>query len=247
MHDVKITVKDLTLAYQDYVVMNDISLEIQKGEVFFIMGGSGCGKSTFLKHLIGVEPVANGHVFDDNVDVNEIIQNNQSAQHFGVLYQSGALWGDLTLRENVSLPMEYHTELSPKDIKDRADFKLSLVGLDGFGDFYPHEISGGMKKRAGLARAMALDPDVLFFDEPSAGLDPLTSRNLDQLILEIRELFQTTIVIVSHELDSIFSIGDRAIFLDAETKTPLQIGNPKWLLNHGYQKIQHFLSRGRKS
>ena len=246
MSDVKITVNNLTLAYNDCVIMKNISLQIYTGEIFLIIGGSGCGKSTFIKHLIGILPVPNQHVYFDNIDINCILREQSVAKKFGVLYQNGALWSNLTLRENVALPLEYYTNLSKHDIRDRADFKLSLVGLDGFGEYYPHEISGGMRKRAALARAMSLDPDVLFFDEPSAGLDPITSHNLDKLIMQIRNLFKTTIVIVTHELNSIFSIGDRAVYFDSESKQALQVGTPSWLLHHGNEKIRHFLSRGSK-
>lgn len=244
MREAKITVKNLTLAYDDHLVMSDVNFTVSAGEVFFVIGGSGCGKSTLMKHLIGVLPVPANHIFYDDTDLNEIISSHQISKKFGVLYQNGALWGNLTLQENVALPLEYYTDLSPREIQENVAFKLALVGLEGYEDFYPHEISGGMKKRAGLARAMALDPEILFFDEPSAGLDPVTSKKLDDLILKIRDCFKTTIVIISHELTSIFSIGDRAIFLDAQTKTPLQIGNPKWLLSNGLPPVQYFLSRG---
>jgi phospholipid/cholesterol/gamma-HCH transport system ATP-binding protein len=235
------------MAYGDYAVMNDLNFEIHGGEIFLIIGGSGCGKSTLLKHLVGIIPVGGGTIFYGDTDVNCILESENIARKFGVLYQSGALWSDLTIGENVALPLEYHTDLSQREIKDLVSFKLSLVGLSGCEDRYPFELSGGMRKRAGLARAMALDPEFLFFDEPSAGLDPLTSRRLDDLILKIRDCFGTTIVIVTHELASIFSVGDRAIYLDADRKMALDVGAPEWLLHHGDRQVRQFLSREESS
>jgi phospholipid/cholesterol/gamma-HCH transport system ATP-binding protein len=232
------------MAYGDYAVMNNLNFEIHSGEIFLIIGGSGCGKSTLLKHLVGIIPVTDGTIFYGGTDVNRILESENIAGKFGVLYQSGALWSDLTIGENVALPLEYHTQLSQKEIKDLVSFKLSLVGLSGSEDRYPFELSGGMKKRAGLARAMVLDPEFLFFDEPSAGLDPLTSKRLDDLILEIRDCFGTTIVIVTHELASIFAVGDRTIYLDVNTKGALGVGAPEWLLHHGDRQVRQFLSRG---
>jgi phospholipid/cholesterol/gamma-HCH transport system ATP-binding protein len=239
-----LTVNHLSMAYGDYTVMHDLNFKIDAGEIFLIIGGSGCGKSTLLKHLIGIESVAKGTILYGDTDLNQLLESGNIAQKFGVLYQSGALWSDLTIAENIALPLSYYTNLSKKDIAELVSFKLSLVGLRGFEDFYPFELSGGMKKRAGLARAMILDPEFLFFDEPSAGLDPLTSKRLDDLILEIRDCFGTTIVIVTHELASIFTVGNRAIYLDAITKKALAIGAPKWLLNHGDPQVRQFLSRG---
>jgi phospholipid/cholesterol/gamma-HCH transport system ATP-binding protein len=232
------------MAYGDYTVMRDLDFTIDGGEIFLIIGGSGCGKSTLLKHLIGIEKVADGTIFYGEEDVNGVVRSGHVARKFGVLYQSSALWSDLTIAENVALPLSYYTALSPKEIADLVSFKLSLVGLSGFEAHYPFELSGGMKKRAGLARAMILDPEFLFFDEPSAGLDPLTSKRLDDLVLEIRDCFGTTVVIVTHELASIFAVGDRAIYLDAQSKTALDIGAPEWLLRHGTRPVRQFLSRG---
>jgi phospholipid/cholesterol/gamma-HCH transport system ATP-binding protein len=239
-----LTVHHLSMAYGDYAVMGDLNFQIDSGEIFLIIGGSGCGKSTLLKHLIGIERVADGTIFYGEEDVNGVIESGNVARKFGVLYQSSALWSDLTIAENVALPLTYYTHLSPREIGELVSFKLSLVGLGGFEAHYPFELSGGMKKRAGLARAMILDPEFLFFDEPSAGLDPLTSKRLDDLILEIRDCFGTTIVVVTHELASIFAIGSRAIYLDAQTKTAQDIGSPEWLLRHGTQRVRQFLSRG---
>jgi phospholipid/cholesterol/gamma-HCH transport system ATP-binding protein len=232
------------MAYGDYTVMRDLDFTIGAGEIFLIIGGSGCGKSTLLKHLIGIEKVADGTIFYGEEDINGVINSGHVARKFGVLYQSSALWSDLTIAENVALPLSYYTALSPKEMADLVSFRLSLVGLGGFEALYPFELSGGMKKRAGLARAMILDPEFLFFDEPSAGLDPLTSKRLDDLILEIRDCFGTTVVIVTHELASIFAVGDRAIFLDAQSKTALDMGAPEWLLEHGTEPVRRFLSRG---
>ncbi len=242
----KITVKDLTLAYGDFVVMNDLNFSVKEREVFVIMGGSGCGKSTLLKTMIGLQSHPKGEIFygDKNFTLADDDEKTAMLRRFGVLYQSGALWSSMTLAENVALPLKELTKYSTADIKELVELKLALVGLAGYGDFYPSEISGGMAKRAGLARAIALDPDILFFDEPSAGLDPITSRRLDELILQMRDSLGATIVVVTHELASINDIADRALFLDTKTKTQSAIGNPKDLIINGNEEVKIFLNRG---
>ena len=242
-----ITVKDLDMAYGSHVVQRDLSFEIRRGEVFIIMGGSGCGKSTLLRHLIGLIKPARGeiHYGDKNLWSVDDAGRQRILRGVGVLYQSGALWSSMTLAENVALPLEQYTNLDAHDIAEIVSLKLSLVSLAGFEEFYPSEISGGMRKRAGLARAMALDPEILFFDEPSAGLDPISARRLDDLILELRDSLGSTIVVVTHELASIFTIGDNSVFLDPETKTMIDQGNPKTMLAESPQsKVREFLSRG---
>jgi len=241
------TINNLTMAYGSFVIQRDLTFSIQPGEIFIIMGGSGCGKSTLLRHLIGLLRPAKGEVLYDgqNFWAATLEGREHMMRRCGVLYQSGALWSSMTLAENVALPLGEYTDLSPAEIRDVVSLKLALVGLAGFEDFYPSEISGGMRKRAGLARAMALDPDILFFDEPSAGLDPLSSRRLDDLILELRDSLGATVVVVTHELASIFTIGDKSVFLDAETKTMLAVGNPKTLRDTSPEpKIRAFLRRG---
>jgi phospholipid/cholesterol/gamma-HCH transport system ATP-binding protein len=248
--DVHIEVQDLTMAYGDFVVMRDLNFTIEKGEVFIIMGGSGCGKSTLMRHLIGLMPPAKGKVVYEGESFWDADpkKRDQMMKRFGVLYQSGALWSSMTLAENVAIPLEEYTDLSSSQIKELVSLKLSLVALAGFEEFYPSEISGGMRKRAGLARAMALDPDVLFFDEPSAGLDPVSARRLDDLILELKDSLGTTVVVVTHELASIFAIADNCVFLDPDTRTMLATGNPKTLLAESKDpKIQSFLTRGEKT
>ncbi|MDR1432819.1 MAG: ATP-binding cassette domain-containing protein [Puniceicoccales bacterium] len=247
--DSKISVKNLDMAYGGYVVMEGISFDVQRGEVFLIIGRSGCGKSTLLKYLLGLKHAGNGKIFYDGVDANELINGDDFyGRKIGVLYQGGALWSSMTLAENVALPLETYTDLSSREIKELVDLKLALVGLKNFEDFYPAQISGGMKKRAGLARAMALDPEILFFDEPSAGLDPVSARRLDDLILELKDGLGITIIAVTHELASIFAIGTRAMYLDVETKTATAIGAPKELLASSRDKnVVAFLSRGTKT
>ena len=242
-----ITVQDLTMAFGDFVIQRNLDFTINRGEIFIIMGGSGCGKSTLLRHLVGLKAPAKGKVFYDELSFWDADPDEQEQvkRGFGMLFQSGALWSSLTLAENIALPLGEYTSLSPAGISEVVDLKLALVGLAGFGEFYPSEISGGMQKRAGLARAMALDPGILFFDEPSAGLDPISSRRLDDLILELRDSLGTTIVIVTHELASIFAIGNNAVFLDAQTRTMLATGNPKTLRDESPDPgIRQFLNRG---
>jgi phospholipid/cholesterol/gamma-HCH transport system ATP-binding protein len=243
-----IEVRDLVMNYGSYVVMRDINFTVQPGQVFVIMGGSGCGKSTLLKYLIGLKPVEKGEIYYHGRSFSQASQDEKEEvqRSFGVLYQGGALWSTRTLAENVALPLEEYTKLSGTEIRELSSLKLSLVGLKGFEDFYPSEISGGMRKRAGLARAMSLDPEILFFDEPSAGLDPISSRRLDDLILRLRDSLGTTVVVVTHELASIFAIADTAIFLDAETKRMLVQGDPKELVKEGKSdpKVRTFLLRG---
>ncbi len=245
--EVKIEIRDLTMAYGDFVLMRDINVQIRRGEVFVIMGGSGCGKSTLMKHLIGLKAPARGDVLYDGRSFWQADEVERQAQlrRFGVMFQQGALWSSLTLAENIALPLEEFTALGPADVRDLARVKLSLVGLKGFEDFHPAEISGGMRKRAALARAIALDPEVLFFDEPSAGLDPVSSRRLDELILELRDSLGATVVVVTHELASIFAIADNAIFLDASTRTVRARGHPRELLEDSTDPaVREFLTRG---
>lgn len=224
----KISVRGLKMAYGDFVVMQDLNFDVNPAEVMVIMGLSGCGKSTLLRHLIGIKDPAAGDISYDGKDfVNAgVAEREHMLRNFGVTFQAGALWSSLTLAENVMLPLEQYTDLKARDMRALASSKLALVGLNGFEDYYPSEISGGMRKRAGLARAIAMDPEVLFFDEPSAGLDPLSSRRLDDLILRLRDSLGSTVVIVTHELASIFAIGDRAVYLDVEEKTITAVGNP---------------------
>jgi phospholipid/cholesterol/gamma-HCH transport system ATP-binding protein len=242
-----ITVENLTMAYGDFVVQRDLDFEIPRGQIFIIMGDSGCGKSTLLRLMIGLKRPAKGRVLYEGQSLWDASDEEfeHFRQRFGVLYQAGALWSSLTLAENIALPLEQYTTLGRGEIRDLCSLKLALVGLAGFEDFYPSEISGGMRKRAGLARAMALDPDVLYFDEPSAGLDPLSSRRLDDLILELRDSLGSTIVVVTHELASIFAIGDSGVFLDAERRTQVAVGPPQWMRDEcPDEKVRTFLSRG---
>jgi phospholipid/cholesterol/gamma-HCH transport system ATP-binding protein len=242
-----IIVRDLTMAFGTFVVMRDLNFTVRRGDVFIIMGGSGCGKSTLLRHLIGLIEPAQGEVWygDFNFTKASPEDRERMLRRFGVLYQSGALWSSMTLAENVGLPLAEFTDLKPPEIREIASLKLALVGLKGFEDYYPSQISGGMQKRAGLARAMALDPEILFFDEPSAGLDPISSRLLDDLILEMRASLGSTIVVVTHELASIFAIGDNSIFLDADSRTAIAGGNPKELRDTSTNPAVHrFLTRG---
>src|SRR5215831_16509272 len=242
----RLSVRHLTMAFGSFVVMRDLNFEVRRGSIFFIMGGSGCGKSTLLRHMIGLNEPAEGEVFYEDVNFTRSSpeEREQLLRRVGVLYQSGALWSSMTLGENVGLPLGEFTSLSPAEIEEVATLKLALVGLKGFEDYFPSEISGGMQKRAGLARAMALDPDILFLDEPSAGLDPISSRMLDELIVGLRDSLGATIVIVSHELASILSIGDDSIFPATETRTLGARGKPSELLDHtDNDNVRRFLTR----
>jgi phospholipid/cholesterol/gamma-HCH transport system ATP-binding protein len=242
-----IVVENLTMAYGSFVLQRDLSFRINRGDIFVIMGGSGCGKSTLLRHLIGLKAPAKGRVLYYGESLWDGTDEDREAilRRTGVLYQKGAMWSSMTLAENIALPLGEYTDLSPKDIKELASLKLALVGLAGFEDYYPSEISGGMQKRAGLARAMALDPEILFFDEPSAGLDPISSRLLDDLILELRDSLGATVVVVTHELASIFVIANSSVYLDAETRTMIAEGDPKVLVKESPEaKVRNFLTRG---
>jgi phospholipid/cholesterol/gamma-HCH transport system ATP-binding protein len=221
---------------------------VNKGDIFIVMGGSGCGKSTLLRNMVGLNKPLKGQVIYEGVSFWDIGPEEQAGimRRIGILYQSGALWSSMTLAENIALPLYEYTDLGPDQIREIVSLKLSLVGLSGFEDYYPSEISGGMRKRAGLARAMALDPGVLFFDEPSAGRDPISEHLLDELILELRDSIGATVVVVTHQLESIFAIGNNSIFLDPETKTMIAGGDPKTLLaESGDPKVVSFLTRGK--
>src|SRR5271167_1592837 len=247
--DCKIVIRDLTMAYGSFVVMRDINVKIKRGEIFIIMGGSGCGKSTLLRHMIGLKQPAKGDVLYDGAAFwkSDEDARTEKLRSFGVLFQSGALWSSMTLAENIELVLGEYTEYPPAEIHGIARLKLALVGLKGFEGYYPAEISGGMCKRAGLARALALDPDVLFFDEPSAGLDPISSRLLDNLILELRDSLGATIVVVTHELASIFTIANNSVFLDTESRTQIATGDPHDMLAHATDpRVRRFLTRGQE-
>ncbi|MBR1734558.1 MAG: ATP-binding cassette domain-containing protein [Alphaproteobacteria bacterium] len=244
-----ISVQDLSIGYEDYAVMRNLSFEIESGDIFIIMGGSGCGKSTLLRTMTGLIPALSGHIRINGIDIVTASdeQKKYLVKHFGILYQGGALFSSMNLFENVALPLQQYTSYSYDEIREIVEFKLALVGLAGFENFFPSEISGGMRKRAGLARALALDPEILYFDEPSAGLDPLSSKRLDNLILEINKNLGTTIIVVTHELASLFAIGKNSIFLDNTIKTYSAKGNPKELLKKPpNDRVRAFLTRGRE-
>lgn len=243
----EIEVHDLTMAYGITVVMRDLNFAVSPHEIFIIMGNSGCGKSTLLRHLIGLQEPTAGEILYRSLNFSSADDETRQTivRGFGVLYQGNALWTSMTLAENVSLPLAQFTDLSPSEIREIACLKLALVGLRGFEDHYPNEISGGMQKRAGVARAIALDPEILFFDEPTAGQDPTSSRMLDDLILQLRSSLGATVVVVTHDLASIFTIGDNCIFLDVETHTIGGRGHPRELLAHNNNPRLHlFLTRG---
>lgn len=250
MIDNKIIAKNLTIGYGEKIIIKNASFEVKNNDIFIIMGGSGCGKSTMLKVLTGLMPPLKGEFFIN--DTNYLQASDKARleimKKIGILYQSGGLFSSMTLAENVALPLQKYSSYSQKTINDLVNLKLALVGLSGYNNYYPSEISGGMKKRAGLARALALDPEIVFFDEPSAGLDPLSSSRLDNLMQEINQNLGTTLIVVTHELQSIFDIATNSIFLSAETKTIEAKGNPKDLLkNPPNENVFNFLTRGKNN
>lgn len=241
-----IEVDRLACAYQDRKVLEGVSFTVREAEIFFIVGGTGVGKTTLLRNLVGLATPVEGSVSFHGRSFThaDAAERRSMLKTFGLSFQGGALWSSLTLSENVSLPLEEYTRLPQEEISRIAGFRLAQVGLGGFEDYYPSEISGGMRKRAGLARALALDPTIVFFDEPSAGLDPVTARNLDRLILDIRDTFGTTICVVSHDVDSILGIADRLIMLDSVTRGIISEGRPAELAKgEPGSKIVEFLTR----
>lgn len=244
--DTILRVRDLTMAFGDRVLVEGLDFGIRRGEIYVVMGGSGCGKSTLLRHLLGLQEPAVGEVLygEESFTRAGPADRERMLRRCGVLYQGSALWTSMTLAENVALPIQQFTDLPPERIREVVELKLALVGLHGFESFHPWELSGGMQKRAGLARAIALDPEILFIDEPSASLDPPTGRRLDRLILELRDALGTTVVVVTHDVASILGIGTRALFLDAESRKALAEGPPAELRDHGPGQVRAFFAGG---
>lgn len=250
MQQAVLVAQNLSAGYGELVIQRELNFSIRQGEVFVVMGGSGCGKSTLLRHLIGLQAPLAGTVLFRGQDywAHTEDQRAQLQQHFGILYQNAALWGAMTMEENICLPLEtWRPQLSLAERKELASLKLALVGLSGCEQLYPAELSGGMRKRAALARALALDPQVLFFDEPSAGLDPLSSMALDELILQLRDTLGASIVLVTHELPSIYRVADTCLFLDNQTRTQIALGSLDELLKHGPDVVQRFLRRSQSA
>ncbi len=241
-----IEARNLTIGYDENVVLKDVSFEVRQGEIFVILGGSGCGKSTLLKHLIGLHAPMSGEIQIEGRDLvsAEGDERQEILTRIGVSYQSGALFGSMTINQNVRLPLEEYTDLPENALALIAWMKLRLVGLEESGGSLPSELSGGMQKRAAIARAMALDPAVVFLDEPSAGLDPVTSAELDALILRLNETMGTTFVIVTHELPSIYAIADRVIMLDKKKQGIIAEGSPEELRDHSAEPfVRQFFHR----
>jgi len=234
------------MAYDDHVVMQGLNFVVNKGDIFIVMGGNGCGKTTLMRALVGLQRPARGTVLYSGEDFwhCDDATRERLKHRLGIMFQGGALWSSLTLAENVALPLDEYTDLTPELIAEVVSFKLALVGLAGFEEFYPSQLSGGMRKRAGLARAMALDPEILVIDEPSSGLDPLTARRLDDLIMELRDSLGSTIVVVTHELASILAIGTNSVYLDTDTHSMIATGNPREAIKSGVPKVRRFLTRG---
>lgn len=244
----KIICQNLKVAYGEKVIIKSADFSVKENDIFIIMGGSGSGKSSLLRVLTGLMPPAGGTFYINGTDYPKAdeAQKLEIMKKVGILYQSGGLFSSMTLAENIALPLQKYSDYPTDVIDELVNLKLSLVGLGGFGDYYPAEISGGMKKRAGLARALALDPEIVYFDEPSAGLDPVSSARLDNLMKDINQNLGTTLVVVTHELESIFSIGTNSVFLDTESKTITAQGNPKELLkNPPNETVYNFLTRGK--
>lgn len=243
--EVIIEVKNLSMSYHNFAVMKNISFDVKRNEIFFVVGGSGCGKTTLFKHMIGLLKPIEGDILFDGLSIlsSDMDQKKRILKKFGVLFQGGALWSSMTLLENIALPLEQYSNLTRNEITEIASVKLSLVGLRGFEDFYPAQLSGGMRKRAGLARAMALDPEILFFDEPTSGLDPVNAKRFDDLIVLLRDSLKTTIVVVSHDLESIMNSADRVIYLDSNTKSISAEGSPKVLAEQSQDaNVREFFS-----
>ena len=241
-----VEVKNLMLAYDEVMILKDVTFSLRKGECLVIMGGSGCGKSTLLKSMIGLMPPQQGsiQIFGENLWDENQHEKDEILKRTGVLFQGGALWSSMSVFENVALPLELFSDLGEKEIKELVLFKLGLVWLSGYENLMPSELSGGMRKRAGLARAMIRDPEILFLDEPSAGLDPLSSKKLDDLISELKESLGISFIVVTHELASIFEIADNSVFLDAKSKSVLATGRPKELIScTDNPEVMSFLSR----
>lgn len=244
--EIIIQVRDLVARFGEDIILDGISFDVYEGEIFVVLGGSGCGKSTLLKHLIGLIPPYSGQIIIDGDDISKCDDKTfqRVLRKIGVLYQSAALLGSITLAENIAMPIKEYTDLPDKSVDTLVKMKLNLVNLDGYENHLPSEISGGMKKRAGLARAMALNPKILFFDEPSAGLDPITSAELDNLIIHLNKALGTTMVIVTHELPSIFAVAQRVIMLDKRTRGVIAEGDPAYLKDHSQNPfVSQFFNR----
>jgi phospholipid/cholesterol/gamma-HCH transport system ATP-binding protein len=246
-HEPHISIRDLTMAYGSFVIQRELNFDVARGDIFVIMGGSGCGKSTLLKHMLGLLTPATGDIYYNGNSFTGATEDEREAmrRRWGISYQSGGMFSAMTLAENVALPLQLYTRYDSGEMADIVAYKLALVGLAGYQDYYPSEISGGMLKRAALARAIALDPEILFFDEPSAGLDPISSRLLDDLIVELQESTGATVVMVTHELASIFATANNAVYLDAVSRTMIDYGDPAYLRDHSQQAVvRQFLTRG---
>ena len=238
-----IIVEDLVTYFGDRCILDDINVRVRKGEVLVVLGGSGCGKTTLLRHMIGLLQPRTGHIYIQGHDITQLREDGLNAirKNMGMLFQGAALFNSMTLGDNVALPLREHTKLAESTIKIMCRIKLGLVGLTGFGNFKPAQLSGGMKKRAGLARALSMDPEILFFDEPSAGLDPIIAAEIDQLILKLKRAFKMTMVVVTHELPSAFLIADRILMLDGGKV--IALGTSDEIRANPHPRVQQFLQR----